>query len=246
MKRFFVVLVFLCMLTCACTAEGGTGQGNVTDLYLPSDPDIGRWEAVIENEDIIAVDWAWYPDIHELGLIGTAGAEWFRIRGLTEGTTTLKFLFINSFTLRTNLTLVYRLNVDERLNVMIWGFEMLEPEYEPRGEIMRLFFTWGGYEKPVSVCFRKDEAGTLWTETEGNGETAVPETFSERLTDIVTEYNINGWNGFQGNNADMLDGEEFHLTIIYENEFVIEASGNNEFPENYQEFKKALMELFSE
>ena len=246
MKRHWALLTILFLSFFLLTPGGSRAEGSCTDLYLPSDPDTGSWEYVLEDESILGVEWAYYEDIHDLGLIGNAGAEWFRISGLAEGSTTLKLLFINRFTLHTDMTLVYRINVDENLNVLIWGFEMLEAETAPRGEITSLFFTFGGYERPVTWSYRKLEDGTFVKEVDDFGEQPVSQEFRDRLNQLAEQYEIRSWNGFNETSEGILDGEDFLFSMVYENGFPVEASGSNRFPEHYSEFQDALRDLFEE
>ena len=249
----FLAFLVLCGVSASCAADGSespSGAPVCVDLYLPSDPEVGSWEAVFGDEAIAAADWAFYPDIHELGLIGTSGAEWFRLRGLAPGTTDVRFQFVNSFTLHTDLTLVWRITVDEELNVSTWGFEMLEPETAPRGEIASFFFTWGGYNAPVTLTLRRDGDGTLLADGGPQGEIPVQEDFLASLTELVNRWNVPSWNGFRstpGSDPEalmILDGENFSLSVVYENGFAVEASGDNDFPENYHEFQSDAAALF--
>lgn len=243
MKRLLVLLAALCLLAAAAGADSEITE-NCIDLYLPSDPDVGSWECTVEDEDLIGIRSNFYPDIHELGLIGTDGAEWFHVQGRKPGTTALRLRYINSFTLRADLTLVYRLTVDEKLNVFIWGFEMLEAEHSPRGEIRSFFFSVGGYEDLRTYSLRVNEAGEWRKETNGGGEETVPETFSGELTRLVERYDAVSWNGFNETAEGVLDGEDFVLSIVWENEYGIHAAGSNAFPENYSDFRQAVERLF--
>ena len=236
--------VLLCLLTAGITPGLADSGRNEVDLYLPGDPEVGNWEYALDDEELMDVKTAFYADIHELGLIGTDGAEWIHLTGAKPGNTTLRMMYINSFTLRTDLTLVYRVTVDEKLNILINGFEMLEPEWSPRGEITSFFFTRGGYERPRSYALRRDKDGNLWMETDNDGEQPADEAMTEALASLVEEYHLVSWNGFNDSAKGVLDGESFLFTMVWENGFGIEASGDNAFPENYDDFRSAVEELF--
>ena len=244
-KRILSLLVLCCLCLAGAAAHADTEDANAVDLYLPADPDTGSWEYTLENEDLVQVESEYYPDIRELGLTGNAGADWFRVSGLEPGTTALRFLYINAATLRTDMTLVYRLTVDEGLNVLIWGVEMLEAEKGPRGEITSFFFTTGGYERPRSYSLRKDEDGQWLAETDSDGEREAPEEMQEELAAIAEEYGVTAWDGFDGAGEGVLDGEDFLFTMVWENGYSVQATGNNVFPENYYDFREAVEELFS-
>ncbi len=250
LRRFLAVLAALLLLFSSCMAEENLRIPHCVDLYLPSDPEVGSWEVVIGDEQLIETDWDYYADIHDLGLIGTSGAEWLRIRGLAPGTTEIRFQYINSFTLHTDLTLVWRVTVDEELNVITWGFEMLEPETAPRGEITSFFFTWGGYNMPITLTLCRTAEGTLLKDGGPEGEVPVDEEFLASLTDLIDRWQVLSWNGFAGSpdpgpeGLIILDGEQFSLSIVYENGYAVEARGDNEFPENYTEFQADAAALF--
>ncbi len=244
MKRFLLILLAASFLMLCGTAPAEEDQANEVDFYLPSDPDTATWEYTVENEDLIDVTTEFYPDIRELGLIGNSGADWFHVSGLEPGTTTLRFLSINSQTLETDLTLVYRLKVDEDLNVIIWGAEMLEAERSPRGAITSFFFTSGGYNPPESYTLRRDEDGNLLKEVNDDGEEPAPEELLEELADLAEQCDVLSWNGFNGASEGALDGENFLFAMVWENGFSIQATGSNAFPENYFDFRDALGDLF--
>ena len=243
MKRAAAWVLALCLL-CGAGALADS-DGNAVDLYLPGDPDTGSWEYTLEDEDLVDVETAHYEDIHELGLTGNGGADWFRVTGLEPGTTALRLLYINGETLRTDMTLVYRLTVDEDLNVLIWGFEMLEAEKEPRGAVTSFFFTTGGYERPRSFSLRRD-GDALLMETDSDGEKEAPEGMDGELAGLAEEYGIVSWDGFDGAAEGVLDGEDFLFAMVWENGFSVQASGNNAFPENYDGFRSAVEELFAD
>lgn len=238
-----LLLTALLVLTTGAWAESDS-EPNGIDLYLPSDPEVGNWEYTVENEDLIDVQWEFFPDIHELGLIGTDGADWFHVEGLEPGTTTVRFLYVNSFTQLTDLTLVYRLTVDDELNVMVWGFEMVEPERTPRGEVKSLFFTEGGYGDGRSFSLRRDEEDELLMELDFDGEQAADESLLAELDGILEKYGVVSWNGFNDVGEGEADGNDFMLAIVWENDFSIQATGNNAYPEHFGEFCGAMEDLF--
>ena len=243
MKARFAAMLAVLWL-CVCGAALADSEGNAVDLYLPCDPEAGSWEYVIENEDLVEVTDQFYEDIHELGLIGTDGVNWVHLEGLEPGTTALRMLLINSQTLKTDLTLVYRLTVDEDLNILIWGFEMLEAERSPRGAIQSFFFWTGGYENPRSYSLRRNEAGLMLKERDSEGETEASGAFLADFASLVEKYDVVAWDGFDEAAEGVLDGDNFLLALVWENGFSIQATGSNAFPEHYDDFRQEVERLF--
>lgn len=67
----------------------------------------------------------------------------------------------------------------------------------------------------------------------------------EKIKKGLTDYEINKWDGFSGNDLYVLDGEEFSLTLEADGEEVI-ARGSNKFPTNYKDFKKLIIGFFKD
>ena len=62
-------------------------------------------------------------------MVGAGGTHWFRFRGLKEGVTSVTLMYFRPWepieeTDPPQYTFVYRMSVDSRLNVILWGFEM--------------------------------------------------------------------------------------------------------------------------
>lgn len=66
----------------------------------------------------------------------------------------------------------------------------------------------------------------------------------ENLQNILNKYNIKSWNGFEKYNKNVLDGNSFSLSIIYNDDSEISASGYMAWPDNYKEFKSDFINLF--
>ena len=63
----------------------------------------------------------------------------------------------------------------------------------------------------------------------------------EGLADLIRELGLSSWNGFRGNNPNVLDGSGFGLSVSYPDGRSISASGHNAFPKDYG---KRTNELF--
>lgn len=55
----------------------------------------------------------------------------------------------------------------------------------------------------------------------------------EGLADLIRELGLSSWNGFRGNNPNVLDGSGFGLSVSYPDGRSISASGHNAFPKDY-------------
>ena len=69
------------------------------------------------------------------------------------------------------------------------------------------------------------------------------------FSELLHELKLTEWNGFRKSDPDVLDGEDFSLSVVFTDDDVVEASGSNSFPSGYsdkmsrvEEFFRALME----
>lgn len=73
------------------------------------------------------------------------------------------------------------------------------------------------------------------------------QAFMDNLQSIIDKNNLEEWDGFAGNDPDVLDGESFYMQVGYDEKVGkhdIMASGNNSFPKGYGDVSKQLDELF--
>ena len=97
---------------------------NAVDLYFPSNPTTGyEWTAEIENPAVVELDEMYFAD-WKPGVVGAGGVQWYRIRGASEGITSVTFRYARSWEKNALTTYVYRLQVDARGSVLIWGVEV--------------------------------------------------------------------------------------------------------------------------
>ena len=68
----------------------------------------------------------------------------------------------------------------------------------------------------------------------------------EKIENILKEYHVEKWDGFDKSDPYVLDGNSFYLNIIMENADTISASGYMKWPNNYGEVKEKLDSVFSE
>ncbi len=99
---------------------------NSVDLYFPANPTTGYvWTIEVEDENIVAVEEQYIEDVEALGRIGAGGTQWIHFDGLMAGNTSVKVSYQRPWQEDDPLySFVYRLSVDEKCNVVIWGVEM--------------------------------------------------------------------------------------------------------------------------
>ncbi|MCR5577488.1 MAG: protease inhibitor I42 family protein [Oscillospiraceae bacterium] len=109
--------------------EGDEGLPNAVDLYFPANPTTGySWTAEVENPAVAEVEEQYYPDSASLGMVGVGGRQWYRIHGLEEGVTSVTFRYGRPWEDTAATTYLYRIQVDAKRNVIIWGVEV-----DPKG-----------------------------------------------------------------------------------------------------------------
>lgn len=70
--------------------------------------------------------------------------------------------------------------------------------------------------------------------------------FADRLEDILREYDVGSWNGFDKKDYQYIDGMGFTLHAVMADGAEIDAVGMMEWPEHYHEVSAALHALFTE
>jgi|GEM_PF-5715210 len=99
-------------------------QPNCTDIYLPANPTTGYgWQFSVDTPDVVSVTEQYFPDASEPGMAGVGGTHWFHFDGLFPGTAAVTLTYARPWEDTAQTTLVFRITVDEQLNVLIWGFE---------------------------------------------------------------------------------------------------------------------------
>ncbi len=109
-------------------ASGTADVPNEVDLYFRSNPTTGySWIAEVENEGIISLQDQYMEDLHPEGMTGVGGVHWFHISGTAPGVTSVRFRYLRPWDPYEDAgSSLYRLTVDENLNVLIWGVEVGE------------------------------------------------------------------------------------------------------------------------
>ena len=66
-----------------------------------------------------------------------------------------------------------------------------------------------------------------------------------KLEETVEAFGVLSWDGFEGSNPNVLDGEDFRLEILFSDGMAVRASGNNAFPARYFEAAGAMEALLA-
>ena len=121
-KLVFCLTLVLCLLAASALAQ----QNPAVDLYLPGNPTTGyAWTAQAEDEGIVEITDQYFSEKSDEPLSGLGGAWWFHFEGIQPGTTAVTLTYARPWEPEGAVyTFVYRLTVDEDLNVLIWGVEM--------------------------------------------------------------------------------------------------------------------------
>ena len=115
------------------------------------------------------------------------------------------------------------------------------------------FFYTRGYAYNADIRYRfyhdvKDNEYVIVKKPYGKSEEEslkieVSEEFQKKLVELLNKYKVSSWDGFNESDKDVLDGDSFSLTVIY-NLGKVHASGYMSWPKNYSDFKKEIIALF--
>ena len=246
MKKLCLILLALCLLFASAHAEESDFVPNAVDLYLPGNITTGfLWLATAEDDGVVAIDDQYFDDSADLGLMGAGGTHWFHFSGIAPGVTGVELIYARPWQMNNPARrLTVRLTVDERLNVLIWGFEMSDEPQSPGGGIASFLFTRGGYNAPVTLAVEANEKGDLIATINDEPIGPADDDFLAALSAAIENSGADGWNGYHGVMEGVLDGEGFALDILWKNGFSVTAHGDNMFPDGYYGFCTAVDELF--
>ena len=103
-------------------------------------------------------------------------------------------------------------------------------EQEP--DLTRFYYYHGGYMRPQSYEIIRAEDGYSLVETD-EGVRKIDETWVSEIREVIEEYNLISWDGFDQSNPYVLDGENFSLELAFSDGTTVRASGDNSFPDGY-------------
>ena len=130
------------------------------------------------------------------------------------------------------LDAVYTAVVDEALNVTLSCDRRL----------VRFEFTRGGYIVPQSWTILMLQGDYYLMENDGEPWPLEDGVVAE-IEGILDAANVTDWNGFNGADPYVLDGESFSLYIAYSDGAFVSASGENAFPEGYGAMDRIIQVL---
>lgn len=98
---------------------------NCVDLYFPANPTTGySWTVELADEGIVASEEQYFENSADLGFVGAGGVQWYHLDGVAEGMTHVTYRCARPWEETALYCFTYRIQVDEKLNVLIWGVEM--------------------------------------------------------------------------------------------------------------------------
>lgn len=80
-----------------------------------------------------------------------------------------------------------------------------------------------------------------------NDEESLPidEETVQMLVEVIEEYNVSSWDGFDKTNENVLDGEGFSLEIGFTDGTSVKALGDNAFPEQYADAMGEMWDILT-
>ena len=122
------------------------------------------------------------------------------------------------------------------------------------GDVKSFHFGEAGYPSYYSVDIELQEDGTYRFISEGFSDESgiygtdlfagkqgeIPKKEMERLAQVIKEYNLDSWDGFNKEAKGVLDGNGFTLEIEYTTGKGISATGYMKWPKNYDKARDAL------
>ena len=72
----------------------------------------------------------------------------------------------------------------------------------------------------------------------------VDSDFVKQVEEILEKYEVGQWNNFHKTDKNVLDGDSFSMSITFQDDTSISASGYMRYPNNYSSVKNELDDLF--
>lgn len=110
------------------------------------------------------------------------------------------------------------------------------------------YYPGGSFSCPEYEIVKTEEGFVLKGRTlRRDFEMVIDEDVLRDLHDIIIEYNILSWNGFDQRAPDRemtTANGMFGLYIVYDDQTVISARGDHAYPDGYKEAEEALVDFF--
>ena len=180
-----------------------------------------EYDVVFEDEGIAScVSEKRYYDPDHDQMTGAGYAVYLHFTGIAPGTT--RATVRASSPIAENWTSTYVVRVDEDLCVSMYL----------TGELESLFFTRGGYTIPIT--FRIGREGDAYTLVANGGDPMPLDVdAADAVYAVIVKYQLWLWDGFNGSDPYVLDGEGFSLEYATVGGWHMAAHGDNSFPEHY-------------
>ncbi len=114
------------------------------------------------------------------------------------------------------------------------AFEELCSRLAQNHILTRFYISRGGYMRPQSYEITLRNGNGFIRENDDEPRSMDPGLITE-LQDIIQTYGLESWNGFQGSNPNILDGESFRLELRFADGTMVYAFGDNAFPDSYDD-----------
>ena len=109
--------------------------------------------------------------------------------------------------------------------------------------LTRLCFSRWGEMRPRTWEVLREGDGYTIREDEGEPRPFASELAAE-LAQAVADYDMESWSGEYSTGYEVLDGECFSLEMEFADGMTVSASGDNAFPEHYNEATGAMNDIF--
>ena len=118
----------------------------------------------------------------------------------------------------------------------------VNPPAEVERRLRVLSFSWHGTARPTGYRLELSEDGKHAVAQVDTADRSVQMDLSvlHAAERVLTQYAVMEWDGFHGSDPNVLDGEGFSLCAEFVDGSSICASGENCFPPNYRDVRKAL------
>lgn len=130
-KTLIYLLAALLLVFCASGASASMAKAEYEDgnppcapqIEVPANPTTGyRWTAVSDDDCVEVFDFGFFPD--DNALLGAGGSQVFRLNGAQPGSAEVTLTYGRAWEEAPQHTLIYRVIVEEDLNVMIFEMEL--------------------------------------------------------------------------------------------------------------------------